>query len=146
MILYTDDANTFSQKNNFTKTMHKVNTWLNELAPWASNWLTNSDKTNYILFKQIRDGRFKLVLQDKVPKNIQSTKFFAIHFHENLTWSTNISHLRTHVSTTVGALNKGLFLQEQITHVCLTACWFGELQQKVTCKASISSGEKQLGL
>jgi len=113
-ILYADDTTLYISGCSIKSLFNKMSNDLKNLSEWfrANKLSLNTNKTNYIVFsnKYLDTTHFKLYIDNKILKQVTSTKFLGIHLDSHLTWETHINHISKKLTT-------GLYVLNSLKHI-----------------------------
>lgn len=108
-ILYADDTTLYIIGRNRKLLFHQMTDDLNNLSMWfrANKLALNTDKTNYIVFsdKHTDTPDLELSIDNKLLKQVTTTKFLGIHMDNYLSWETHVNHISKKLTTGLYVLN-----------------------------------------
>ena len=108
--IYADDTNAIVSNDNLNDLIHSVNNELHKICTWfkANKLSLNTDKTNYMMFKNRHSNRkypdLNICIDGTMISKVSHTKFLGIIFDDTLTWSKHTSHITNIVSKYSGIL------------------------------------------
>ena len=119
-ILFADDTNVFLKGKNADILIDTMNSELQELVNWlCSNKLSlNVAKTHYMFFKLSKKcilSNTRLLINNAIVSEVQSTKFLGIIIDSNLKWTENINLIKTKISKGIGIIAKARKYLKQST-------------------------------
>ena len=96
MKLFADDASLYCIVDDQNETAESLNSDLNSLSTWASDWCVNfnASKTKPMLFTRKPDVNIpSLYMNDDVLEDVLKHKHLGIHFCPNGNWKDHINEI-----------------------------------------------------
>ena len=109
-VMFADDTTIYVSGNYVRFLYKKINEDLKKLTQWfRDNSLSlNSEKTSYILFKNVnRNPNFEgnIYIGSKTINKVSHTKFLGVNIDEHLSWNTHVQNLALKLTSGVYSLN-----------------------------------------
>ena len=109
-ILFADDTTIYESASNINYLYRSMNSNLSRLTDWfRGNKLSlNVAKTNYMLFPHhiSSDESLELKMADQNIIQTNCSKFLGIHIDDKLKWNIHIDKVKSHISSSLFAINK----------------------------------------
>ena len=114
LILFADDTSVFMSHKDLDYLAHTLNLELNKLSIWfkANKLSLNLKKTKYIVFRPSQrriNCNIVISIDDQHIDRAKETVFLGVILDENLNWKSQISHIATKVSKSIGIIYKCSF-------------------------------------
>ena len=112
-ILFADDTNVFLNGQNADILIDTMNSELQELVNWlcSNKFSLNVTKTHYMFFKLSKKrilSNTRILINNAIVSEVQSTKFLGIIIESNLKWTKHINLIKTKISKGIGNYGKGM--------------------------------------
>ena len=109
-ILFADDTTIYESASDINYLYRSMNSNLSRLTDWfRGNKLSlNVAKTNYMLFSHhiSTDESLELKMADQNIIQTNCSKFLGIHIDDKLKWNIHIDKIKSHISSSLFAINK----------------------------------------
>ncbi len=121
MVLYADDTNILFSHPNLNQLIYHANNELDNISTWfkANKLSLNTDKSNYMIFKNRFDNRryddLDIVINGNRISRVGKTKFLGVIVDDCLTWNQHTANVANLVSKYSGILYRlKMFLHADI--------------------------------
>ncbi len=113
LILFADDTNIFFS-DDMSQLMNVVNSQMEKISEWfRANMLSlNEKKSNFMIFRPRQKRQtIELLLKINGQKidNVKETMFLGVILDEHMSWKSQISHIASKISKSIGIIYKSSF-------------------------------------